>query len=321
QRAQWQVARAGIITAGQRPNPSLKLLSQHHSLTEASVLPWTFGLAFDIPIETAGKRGDRIAQAQSLATAAHFQVGEAAWLLRSQVRQRFLDYFAALEQTKLLEAETATRAQMLALMQQRLVAGESAAFDVSTALLDLQRAHLAQARAQAQEAGTRAALAQALGLPVRALNGVEFSFADVEQPPTLQQLPSAAVQRAALLNRLDLRQALARYAAAEAALKLQVAKQYPDLRLGPGYGWEQGDNRWGLSISLTLPLLNQNQGPIAEARARVAETAAIFMALQAQVIGQIDQALANYRGALQTLDAAQAVLARQSAQQHLVEQQ
>jgi outer membrane protein TolC len=41
-----------------------------------------------------------------------------------------------------------------------------------------------------------------------------------------------------------------------------------------------------------LPIFNSNQGPIAEAQAKRAEAAAHFLALQAQVMGEIDRALA-----------------------------
>jgi outer membrane protein TolC len=50
------------------------------------------------------------------------------------------------------------------------------------------------------------------------------------------------------------------YTASQAALQAEIAKQYPDLRLGPGYDWDQGDHKWLLlGISLTLPILNRNE--------------------------------------------------------------
>ena len=62
-----------------------------------------------------------------------------------------------------------------------------------------------------------------------------------------------------------MRGALADYAASQSALQLEIAKQYPDLHLGPGYELDQTDNKWSLGISLDLPILNHNQGPVAEA--------------------------------------------------------
>ena len=94
---------------------------------------------------------------------------------------------------------------------------------------------------------------------------------------------------------------LQEYEASQSALQLEIAKQYPDINIGPGYEWDQGDNRWSLGFSIALPVFNQNQGPIAEARARRKEFAAKFVALQAGVIGQIDQAEAAYSESLKNL--------------------
>jgi cobalt-zinc-cadmium efflux system outer membrane protein len=61
-------------------------------------------------------------------------------------------------------------------------------------------------------------------------------------------------------------------------------------------------------VSVTLPLLNHNQGAIAEAQARRTETVARFNVLQAGVLGEIDLAMAGYRAALQKKKDADAML-------------
>jgi outer membrane protein TolC len=50
-----------------------------------------------------------------------------------------------------------------------------------------------------------------------------------------------------------------------------------------------------LGFTRELPILDQNQGPIAQAEAQRKLAAARFVALQAQVCGQIDRALADVR--------------------------
>jgi outer membrane protein TolC len=62
--------------------------------------------------------------------------------------------------------------------------------------------------------------------------------------------------------------AQAEYHAAEKALELEIRKQYPDLRVSPGYGREDGQDQLLLGLSLPLPLLNANRRGIAEADAR-----------------------------------------------------
>lgn len=96
-----------------------------------------------------------------------------------------------------------------------------------------------------------------------------------------------------------------------------MAKQYPDLHLGPGYAWNNGnagDNQWILGATLELPLLDQNQGPIAQAEAQRKLAAAKFAALQAQVCGQIDRALAGVRVAHEQMRTANQLIAAESQQ-------
>jgi outer membrane protein TolC len=114
---------------------------------------------------------------------------------------------------------------------------------------------------------------------------------------------------------------LAEYAASQSALQLEIAKQYPDVHLSPGYQWDQGENKWQLGLSVELPVLNRNQGPIAEAAARRAESAARFEAMQAKVLAEIDRAVAMLAASRQNLDALQALSVAQKARRESVEAQ
>jgi len=103
------------------------------------------------------------------------------------------------------------------------------------------------------------------------------------------------------LSRTDILGALAEYAAAEATLRLEIAKQYPDLHLNPGYQFDQGADKWSLGIGIDLPVFNHNQGPVAEAEAQRAAAAARFVALQSKVIGEIDRTVATFQIARENL--------------------
>ena len=56
-RAQWAAVRAAEITAGARPNPSVSVTPAYDSQIPGNPSPWIVPLTFDLPIETAGKRG------------------------------------------------------------------------------------------------------------------------------------------------------------------------------------------------------------------------------------------------------------------------
>ena len=112
---------------------------------------------------------------------------------------------------------------------------------------------------------------------------------------------------------------LAQYAASQSALQIEIAKQYPDIHLGPGYSWDQTEHKIGFGATVMLPIFNQNQGPIAEALAKRAQAAAEFNALQAQAISEIDRTLAGYRGALQKIEAADLLMTSQKQRQQALE--
>ena len=179
--------------------------------------------------------------------------------------------------------------------------GDIARPEMEAGRLGLLNTQVAIHAAQGRVDETQATLAAAIGLPVSAMEHVELSWADFEQPPSGQSLSPSVVQREAVLNRLDVRRALAEYAAAEAALQLEIARQHPDFQIGPGYQYEERNSFFTIGFAATLPIFNRNQGPIAEAEARRKEAAARFVATQAQVIAQSEAALARYRAALQEL--------------------
>jgi outer membrane protein TolC len=64
-RARWSVAQAGRATAGERPSPSVTAGPGYDTTTKTPT-PWIPFIGFDIPIETAGKRGHRLAMAAHL---------------------------------------------------------------------------------------------------------------------------------------------------------------------------------------------------------------------------------------------------------------
>jgi outer membrane protein TolC len=311
-RARWGATEAGKVTAGQRPNPTVSV-SPAYDTTTAIPSPWIVTASLDIPIETAGKRGYRIAQATHLSEAARLNIATAAWQVRSRVRSRLVELYAATRNEELLRQQEAAQAQVVKLLKVQLDAGAVSPFEVTQAQIALRNASLSLNEAQRQRAEGHVALADALGVPVRALEGATISFAGMDGKPGAS-FATADARRQAMLGRADIRSALAEYAASQSALQLEVAKQWPDVHLGPGYEYDQGDNKWSVGLSVELPALNQNQGGIAEAKGRREEAAARFIALQARVVGEIDRALAGYEAALKKAATAEALLADQRRQ-------
>jgi outer membrane protein TolC len=308
-RAKLASARAALITAGARPNPTFGFSPTFSEPPIEFFSPWTLGFTLDVPIETAGKRGYRIGQAQYLANSARLDVANTAWLVRSRVRGSLLDLYAANLNVELLEKQQAVQTQTVEVLEDRFKAGQSSLFEVQLVRVSASQTTLQFRDAQKQRNQARVRLADALGVGVNALSDTSFSYEAFNQFSAPQD--AEASRREALLNRPDILGALAEYQASQAALQLEVAKQYPDFHLGPGYTWNQGVNNYSLGISLTLPVFNKNQGPIAEAEAHRRQGAAAFTALQARVIAEVDSALAGYRDARSKLQTADELLAAQ----------
>jgi outer membrane protein TolC len=293
-RARIAESQAQILTAGARPNPSF-------ALTPGVPSPYLLTLDLSFPLETAGKRGYRLQAARSSDLAARLELARAAWTVRSAVRAALVDQLAASRTLDLVRAEADRRTEQVRLLEAMASAGEISRQEVSAAEVELSRAHTAVAEAEARSVESAAALAAAIGIPVGALQAVRLAWPEWDTPPSAESLPRDEIERDAVLNRLDVRAALAQYAAAESSLQLEIAKQYPDIDIGPGYTYEEKRSYFTVGFAATIPLLDHNQGPIAEAEARRLKAQAEFVQTQAEVISSSQRALTLYAAALDGL--------------------
>jgi outer membrane protein TolC len=303
-RARVQVAAAGIRTARAIPNPALSFEELNHTVTAPA--GWTISPVINFLIETAGKRAERTQEARAQMRSALDDLTTASWQVRAGVRDGLLAVWTIARHVTLLQQRMGLQDQLVTLLEHRLAVGAASALDVQRERINDQQLHLALLDLQQQAADSRLQLAGAIGVPVTALESVTLSFDGLQQPQA--PVDEAALRRAALIGRSDLQARLSDYAAAEAALALEVSHQFPNLTLGPGFQFDSARNRYVLLPQLELPLFNHNQGPIAAALARRQEAAARFAALQLQVMEQIDAATTDYRAATAALQTSDALL-------------
>ncbi|WP_428422040.1 TolC family protein [Methylibium sp.] len=296
-RAELQGAEAARGTARQRAGSAVEFGLEHHSADGASSSPWSLGVVFDAVVTGQSRRTAQADAADALALEAGQLAAQTAWQVRQRVRSGHRELFFAGRRAQASDTAWQLRRDISAAQAARLAHG---AADAREHLLAVDaEAEAARQAAQARDALARArlALAAAVGLPVEQFDALTLRFDDLEREPP--SAPAAALQREALVNRLDVRAALARYAAADASLRAELAKQWPEIVLKPGYAWDQGDNRWSLGLALSLPPGGRNQAPIEQARAQRELEAARCGALQVGAIATLD-------AARQALDAADA---------------
>ncbi|TLY85595.1 MAG: TolC family protein [Gammaproteobacteria bacterium] len=161
---------------------------------------------------------------------------------------------------------------------------------VRDALQDEQQLHDARRRASL----ARSALAVTVGVPVKALESLKLGWEHLDDPPAFDALLLERARDDALLARADVHGAVVAYSMAEQALRLEVARQYPDVHLGPAYTWDHGIRRYQFNLGLTLPLLNRNAGAIGEAEARREEAGARLEATVALAWQEIDEAIRQW---------------------------
>ena len=308
-RAEYRAARAAIGTAGERPNPTV-------AFTPQVVTPFTkwiegtYGVDFDWTFETAGKRARRIEVAGEQSRAAAARVIDATWKVRASTRKALLDLYAAEQKAMLINDAAKMQGDVVHLIEERINAGAASILETAQPRLLAAQLRLQGSDAAKATATARAALAESLTMGVNGLSGVKFSFAEFERVPGKVPLN----RKAALTHRADILAALADYAAAEAALRLEVAKQYPDIHLNPGYQLDAGENKWALGVGLTLPILNQNRGAIHEAEAKRKVASAKFDAVQAKALADVERALAGVSSARAKLATTNGLLEEQDRQ-------
>jgi cobalt-zinc-cadmium efflux system outer membrane protein len=308
-RADLAEARAGVQTARQVPNPSLSFEDLSYAPGAPPGTAWTIAPIVNFMIETFGKREKRSAEATAMLQAARGELRSASWRVRAGVRDALIDLWAAQLRLDLLQARLDAQGELVTLLERGLAVGETSGLELAREHADRNRINLAARDAERAAVAARSQLAASIGIPLQALDGVRLSFDAFDRPAQPETaVADSDLRQEALTQRSDVQTLLADYAAAEAALALEVANQYPNLTLSPGYEWDAGRHRYMLLPAADLPVFNQNQGPIAQARARREQAAARFTALQTQIIESLDGATAMYRATNQTLATADSLL-------------
>lgn len=298
-RARATATAAAERTAHQRPNPTLNLFGEYIAAAAGGV-GWLYGLSLDFLLQRPGERA-RAQEAAALETqAAESDVAEAIWSVRMELRAALLEAVFAEEQAQDLERLLADRQGLVASARARADAGEISAVEVSRASIELGLAQQRREQALTRAIVARTRLAAAVGLPVSALQDIPLRWSGWSDIATLAPELTAEARTEALVARPDLVRTLREYDLAENALRSEVARRWPAVHVEPGFAWDKGgvrenqlnetlhDNQIGLSLE--VPLFNRNEGPIGESVARRDLAGRHLEAVQADLLGQIDQA-------------------------------
>jgi outer membrane protein TolC len=316
-RAQRDTGAAGVLAARERANPTLSLSPEHLISAAAGVSPWVVAVSLVWPLRTAGKRDLAIEQALAADDAALLNAAAEVWSLRTDARSVVCAAEFAWARRALANEEASLRVDLVSRMEKQADAGIVSRYEVARARLDRDASTL---RLHQSDADVIAARHDIAGLARIPLTEVEIRQPgdDCIKGESLHEIvPVEALEARAIGSRLDLRAKLADFRSADAAWRTEMAKRYPDLALGPGYMYDQGDRKVTFSLSFELPIHSHNAGGIAKARADrdrvIAEAEVLQATIDAEVAkaaDQLAQARAQLTSAQSLLQQAQALLDR-----------
>jgi len=288
---------AAEAKAARVPLPAALQLTAEYSHQDNPDKPWLGSGLLDLPVDLGGRRNARVSAADLAMAQARYDYAEALWTTRSAIRHAAIERLSADQALPLAVRVRDLRKDRLARLRLRVKAGE----DPQSVVLLAQTEHAAaERRLQEIEARRRAAglaLAKALGadpetvqvLPLLPLTG------RASAPPATHL---ARLRQEAALGRSDVLRAILDYDLAENALRLEVASQYPAIRIQPGYTYERGIVKLPFGVNLQLPPIDGNRAAIRAAEQRRAEAGVKLEAVQAGVLAEVDRADAALAAAI-----------------------
>jgi CRISPR system Cascade subunit CasA len=281
-RAKYVAALAAARAAKAAQGPSLTLTAEY-----ANEAPhWGYSGSSDIPLDYGARRGTRITTANLQALQAFYDYGETIWSVRTDLEKARIEIVSAISERQAAEQAGQVRRERLDRVDRRIAAGQDARAVGLAALVDVAAIERRGLAAHGRELAGRAALAVALGVSPGAVR--DLAVAPIPRPPTGEDL--SAWRRDAALSRRDVLKAVADYDIAESALRLEIANQYPQVSLGPGYNYDHGVTKLPFSLSLALPPWDLNRGAIAKAEADRAAAGRSLEAAQAGALAAVDTA-------------------------------
>ncbi|MDX1914488.1 MAG: TolC family protein [Methylophilus sp.] len=304
-------AETNTQVAKSKPSIGVNAHLSHSNQANGDLNPWAYSLQLDIPIDTSHKKEMRTEIAQNLSKAARMDVAETAWNLRHQLTLDLISYYENLANITQLQSKYTTYQQLSALYQKRLEKGLASSVESAQVKLNAQKSQSDLLSEQAKTSQLLSKLATDAGLTLTPFSSIPIAPLEIESTLLLQDRMLADtqtqsnLQQSALLNRIDIRRSLAQYAVAESKIKLELAKQIPDISLSPGIAFEFGDSIWSLGFASLLNLINQSPAQIKATEQLRTVEGAQFEALQAQIIGDLSEAYNRYKAIKNKLSQAQ----------------
>lgn len=260
-------------------------------------------LALIQEVEIGGQRGLRTSAARYGVTRADATVRDAARTTLADVSRAFLAAVAADRRREIAEATFALNQRLVEAVRIQVGEGEVSALEANLAEIELGRARARLSQAQRELTAAQLELKRLLGVMPAAVvqPAVDSSFMSVrssfDASTSLDSLVAAALRQ-----RPDVTAGAATIRELEALTSLARRGAVPNLRAGvvTERDREEGTGL-GISVGLSLPLLNRNQGLVDRRRAELAQATLEARATELRVRTEVATAWRTLQAAQQEL--------------------
>lgn len=272
-------ARADVLSADHAPLPNLVTKAASIDLQHGPGPGNVFtrkridkSIGIDWTWERGGKRALRRQAAESAANAAEADVEDTQVQQQQRALSAYYDLLAAQDRLTEVAAIEQSLADVARMADRRVQAGDLSAQDASRTRIEAERARAETRAAEQARDDAALALAQVTGRAGSRLQAVDTPWPS----PTDDQAPTPADLAALAEGRADVRAALARAQAAQAALDGANALRKSDWTVGASIDHFPGTSTRQVELRLQMPLQwgYQYQGEIGRAQADYAKAQA-----------------------------------------------
>ncbi len=209
-------------------------------------------------VELGAKRQARIAAGTAELDGAYWQRAAVRLEVLSETAIAFFNVLSAQRRVQIFDAQIASLARLLPLLQRRVDAGASSPAEIARAQVAADLVRAERERALTELSIARRELAVLMGTNNPDFRSVLGDLSNVGRPPPFQTLLRAIESNPQLIRWTAVR------AQRDAELLTARLKPVPDVRLAAGWRHfrETNDNAVRLGISIPIPVWDQNRGAI-----------------------------------------------------------
>ena len=314
-RSQIEVAQGWRRQAGLRPNPTASFEQRQEPAGTDNQT--TVGVEWPLDLF---RKGPRVAVADTEVTAVQSAVADRERLLRSEVRARYGEVLAAVRDLTIIEELVAATRRQHELLRSRVEEGATPPLERNLLDVELRRLEadrlLQTGRAEAALFELKRVLGMKADVPLMVREPLDVVIQRESGPGQVGDAATVIDRRA------DVREAEARVNVADAKIEraraegrfdanlfanyMRMDAGFPQRAVAPDGGLERVRglfHYWSAGATVTVPVLNRNQGQIAAARAERAGAAAAYEAARLTADAELAAARARDERARQAVNA------------------